>query len=181
MAAADEPLREFIAARRGPLLRSAYLLCGDVHEAEDLVQSTLVRVVLAGRRLDRIDNIEAYTRRTLMSVFISSRRRRWRGERPHDVLPDRPVAGGADTDLGLAVRAALATVSPRQRAVLVLRFWEDLSVEETARILDVTTGTVKSQSARGLATLRLALGDALPATGIRAALPEGARLCESRT
>ncbi|MGW1991820.1 SigE family RNA polymerase sigma factor [Embleya sp. NPDC001921] len=176
MAPADEPLREFIAARRGPLLRSAYLLCGDAHEAEDLVQSTLVKVVLAGRRLDRIDNIEAYTRRTLMSVFISSRRRRWRREHPHDVLPDQAAVGGPDTELGLAVRAALAAVSPRQRAVLVLRFWEDLSVDETARILGVSAGTVKSQSARGLSTLRVALGDALPATGIRAALPEEARL-----
>ncbi|NUU25436.1 MAG: SigE family RNA polymerase sigma factor, partial [Streptomycetaceae bacterium] len=156
MAGHDEALREFIAARRGPLLRSAFLLCGDVHEAEDLVQSTLVKVVLAGRRLDRIDNIEAYTRRTLMSVFISSRRRLWRREHPHATPPETPAVSDGDLDMGLAVRTALADVPPRQRAVLVLRYWEDLSVEETAHILGVSTGTVKSQSARGLATLRSA-------------------------
>lgn len=158
------------------MLRSAFLLCGDAHEAEDLVQTALVRVVLAGRRLDRIDNIEAYTRRVLMSVFISSRRRRWRREHPHEVLPDRAAVSHGDPELGLAVRTALAAVAPRQRAVLVLRFWEDLSVDETARILGVSAGTVKSQSARGLATLRAALGDALPAEGIRVAVAEEARL-----
>lgn len=167
MAGNDEALRDFIADRRGPLLRSAFLLCGDVHEAEDLVQSTLVKVVLAGRRLDRIDNIEAYTRRTLMSVFISSRRRLWRREHPHAAPPDNAAAPGGDVDMGLAVRTALARVPPRQRAVLVLRYWEDLSVEETAQILGVSTGTVKSQSARGLATLRAALGDALPTAAAR--------------
>ncbi|MGA4543216.1 SigE family RNA polymerase sigma factor [Uniformispora flossi] len=158
----DEALREFIAVRRGPLLRSAFLLCGDMHDAEDLVQTTLVKVVLAGRRLDRIDNIEAYTRRTLMSVFISSRRRMWRREHPHAAPPDTAAAAGSDPDMGLAVRVALTAVPPRQRAVLVLRYWEDLSVEETAQLLGVSPGTVKSQSARGLATLRAALGDALP-------------------
>lgn len=158
----DEALREFIAVRRGPLLRSAFLLCGDMHDAEDLVQTALVKVVLAGRRLDRIDNIEAYTRRTLMSVFISSRRRMWRREHPHAAPPDTAAAAGGDPDMGLAVRVALSAVPPRQRAVLVLRYWEDLSVEETAQLLGVSPGTVKSQSARGLATLRAALGDALP-------------------
>ncbi len=176
MAGDDDALREFIASRRGPLLRSAFLLCGDVHEAEDLVQSTLVKVVLAGRRLDRIDNIEAYTRRTLMSVFIAPRRRLWRREHPHAAPPDRTVDAPADVDMGLAVRTALAEVPPRQRAVLVLRYWEDLSVEETAQILGVSTGTVKSQSARGLATLRSALGDALPETAGRSTDAEEARL-----
>ncbi|MCF2529932.1 SigE family RNA polymerase sigma factor [Yinghuangia sp. KLBMP8922] len=176
MAGHDEALLEFIAARRGPLLRSAFLLCGDVHEAEDLVQSTLVKVVLAGRRLDRIDNIEAYTRRTLMSVFISSRRRLWRREHPHAAPPDTAAAPGSDIDMGLAVRTALTQVPPRQRAVLVLRFWEDLSVDETAQILGVSPGTVKSQSARGLATLRTALGDALPNAAAARPAPEEARL-----
>ncbi|HSA49128.1 MAG TPA: SigE family RNA polymerase sigma factor [Yinghuangia sp.] len=176
LAGDDEALREFIALRRGPLLRSAFLLCGDVHEAEDLVQSTLVKVVMAGRRLDRIDNIEAYTRRTLMSVFISSRRRLWRREHPHAAPPDHPAAVYGDIDMGLAVRTALAEVPPRQRAVLVLRYWEDLSVEETAQILGVSTGTVKSQSARGLATLRSALGDALPDAVDRSTDAEEARL-----
>ncbi|MDI2128067.1 SigE family RNA polymerase sigma factor [Yinghuangia seranimata] len=176
MAGHDDALREFIIARRGPLLRSAFLLCGDVHEAEDLVQSTLVKVVLAGRRLDRIDNIEAYTRRTLMSVFISSRRRLWRREHPHAAPPDTQAAPGGDPELGLAVRAALTRVPARQRAVLVLRYWEDLSVEETAHILGVSPGTVKSQSARGLAALRTALGDALPGAPLAATNAEEARL-----
>jgi RNA polymerase sigma-70 factor (sigma-E family) len=172
----EAALREFIAARRGPLLRSAFLLCGDAHEAEDLVQSTLVKVVLACRRLDRVDNIEAYTRKTLMSVFISSRRRLWRREHPHAAPPDTAAVAVGDPDLGLAVRKALADVPPRQRTVLVLRYWEDLSVEETAHILGISPGTVKSQSARGLATLRAALGDALPDAAVQNTCAEEARL-----
>ncbi|MCF2526480.1 SigE family RNA polymerase sigma factor [Yinghuangia soli] len=169
----DETVRAFIEARRRALLRSAYLLCGNLHEAEDLVQTTLVKVVMAGRRLERLDNVEAYTRKALMSVFIGSRRRRWHREKPHATVPDRP-APGTDPELALAVRAALSAVPPRQRAVLVLRHWEDLSVEETAHVLGVSEGTVKSQNAKGLATMRAALRAALPDAGARFADPEEA-------
>lgn len=158
----DPELREFLSHRRKELLRSAYLMCGDAHEAEDLVQSTLVKVVLAWRRQRRIDSVDAYARRVLATTFISSRRRFWNREQPHADLPER-VATGGDTDLGLAVRAALAQVAPRQRVVLVLRFFEDQSVQSTAAALGISEGTVKSQTARGLAVLRDALGDAVDA------------------
>ena len=163
MAHTDDPeLREFLSHRRKALLRSAYLMCGDAHEAEDLVQSTLVKVVLAWRRQRHIDSVDAYARRVLANTFISSRRRFWNREQPHAEPPER-AGGDGDTDLGLAVRAALAQVAPRQRVVLVLRFFEDQSVQSTAAALGISEGTVKSQTARGLAVLRTALGDAVEA------------------
>ncbi|WP_031083143.1 SigE family RNA polymerase sigma factor [Streptomyces sp. NRRL WC-3549] len=149
----DAALYAFVENRRTALFRSAYLLCGDRHEAEDLVQTTLVRVVLGGRRHGRLDNIEAYARKTLVNTFIASRRRFWRREQAYGELPDR-AGHPADTDTGLMVRAALARLTVRQRAVLVLRYWEDLSVEATAELLGMRENTVKSHTARGLAALR---------------------------
>ena len=156
----ESELAEYIAGRHSMLRRSAYLLCGDVHQADDLVQSTLVKVVLARRRLQRIDSLDAYTRRTLHSTFISSRRRLWRREYPHADLPDSAVPD-PDVDLGLAVREALQLLPSRQRAVVVLRFWEDLSVQATADVLGIGEGTVKSHTSRAMATLRAALGGAM--------------------
>ncbi|GAA3476520.1 MULTISPECIES: SigE family RNA polymerase sigma factor [Streptomyces] len=149
----EAALHAFVEGRRTALFRSAYLLCGDRHEAEDLVQSTLVKVVLGGRRHGRLDNIEAYARKTLVNTFIAARRRFWRREQAYGELPDR-AGQSPDTDTGLAVRAALARLSAKQRAVLVLRYWEDLSVEATADMLGMRENTVKSHAARGLAALR---------------------------
>jgi RNA polymerase sigma-70 factor (sigma-E family) len=156
----DPELREFLSHRRHALLRSAYLMCGDAHAAEDLVQTTLIKVILAKRGRRQIEHLDAYARRTLVNTFIASQRRLWHRERPHGELPDAP-ASGADADLGLAVRAALQRLAPRQRAVLVLRFFEDQSVQATAELLGVTEGTVKSQTARGLEVLRATLRDAV--------------------
>ncbi|WLQ36225.1 SigE family RNA polymerase sigma factor [Streptomyces castrisilvae] len=153
-------LHAFVEGRRTALFRSAFLLCGDRHEAEDLVQTTLVKVVLGARRHGRLDNIEAYARRTLVNTFIAARRRFWRREQAYGELPDR-AAQAPDTDTGLAVRAALARLTPRQRAVLVLRYWEDLSVEATAEVLGMRENTVKSHAARGLAALRAEMAEAL--------------------
>ncbi|THA70327.1 SigE family RNA polymerase sigma factor [Streptomyces sp. A0958] len=153
-------LHAFVESRRTALFRSAFLLCGDRHEAEDLVQTTLVKVVLGGRRHGRLDNIEAYARKTLVNTFIAARRRFWRREQAYGELPDR-AAQAPDTDTGLAVRAALARLTPRQRAVLVLRYWEDLSVEATAEMLGMRENTVKSHAARGLAALRAEMAEAL--------------------
>ncbi|MGW1407433.1 SigE family RNA polymerase sigma factor [Streptomyces sp. NPDC002403] len=156
----DAALHAFVEGRRTALFRSAYLLCGDRHEADDLVQATLVKVVLGGRRYGRLDNIEAYARKTLINTFIASRRRFWRREQSYGELPDR--AGRApDTDTGLAVRAALARLTDKQRAVLVLRYWEDLSVEATAGLLGMRENTVKSHTARGLAALRAEMAEEL--------------------
>lgn len=160
MPSEDTELREFLSHRRNALLRSAYLMCGDVHAAEDLVQNTLIKVVMAHRGRRRIDHIDAYARRVMVTTFIASRKRLWNREDPHGALPDAPAPGG-DADLGLAVRGALQRLAPRQRAVLVLRFFEDQSVQATAEVLGVSEGTVKSQTARGLAVLREALGGAI--------------------
>ncbi|MFD9503978.1 SigE family RNA polymerase sigma factor [Streptomyces sp. NPDC060035] len=156
----DATLYAFVEDRRTALFRSAYLLCGDRHEAEDLVQTTLVRVVLGGRRHGRLDNIEAYARKTLVNTFIASRRRFWRREQAYGELPDHAGAE-ADTDTGLMVRAALARLTARQRAVLVLRYWDDLSVEATAELLGMRKNTVKSHAARGLAALRAEMAEEL--------------------
>lgn len=159
---ADAALHAFVEGRRTALLRSAWLLCGDRDEAEDLVQSTLVKVVLGGRRLQRIDNLEGYARRTLVNTFIASRRRFWRREHAYGELPeDVQPSGSEDTDTGLVVRAALARLGPKQRAVLVLRYWEDLSVSATAELLSMRENTVKSHAVRGLAVLRAEMKVAL--------------------
>ena len=133
--------------------RSAFLLCGNRDEAEDLVQSTLLKVILAWRRLERIDSVEAYARRTLVNVFIGSRRRMWRREQPYGDVPEH-AAPAPDVDAALAVQAALARLPIKQRTVLVLRFWEDLSAEATADLLGMRPGTVRSHSSRGIAALR---------------------------
>ncbi|WP_327356067.1 SigE family RNA polymerase sigma factor [Streptomyces sp. NBC_01304] len=153
MTSDEEPLHAFIEARRGALFRSAYLLCGNRDEAEDLVQATLVKVVLGWRRLRRLDNVEAYARKTLVNTFIAGRRRFWRWEQAYGELPDRPAPAG-DPESALALRAAMAGLNPRQRAVLVLRYWEDLSVQDTAQLLGMRENTVKSHTARGLEALR---------------------------
>ncbi len=98
MAHPEEALHEFVAGRRAALFRSAFLLCGDRDEAEDLVQSTLVKVILGWRRLQRLDNVEAYARRTLVNTFIASRRRLWRREHAYGELPETGPDGGRRRD-----------------------------------------------------------------------------------
>lgn len=156
MRGADAALHAFVEGRRTALFRSAYLLCGNRDEAEDLVQTTLVKVVLGGRRYGRLDNLEAYARQTLINTFIAGRRRFWRREHAYGELPET-AAAPADNDTGLMVRAALAKLAPKQRAVLVLRYWEDLSVNDTADLLGMRVSTVKSHTARGIAAMRAAV------------------------
>lgn len=155
----EEEFREFVAARSSALLRTAYLLAGDWATAEDLLQTALTKTYLAWKRLGEIEAIEPYTRRVLVNTATSWWRRRWHGERPTEVLPERPGPDrheeALDRDLlWRHVRALPA----RQRAVLVLRFYEDLSEAQTADLLDISPGTVKSQTARALARLRERLG-----------------------
>lgn len=132
-------------------------MCGNRDEAEDLVQTTLVKVVLGWRRLQRLDNVEAYARKTLFNTFIEGRRRFWRREHAYGELPEEAVPE-SDSETGMVVRSALARLTPRQRAVLVLRYWEDQSVEATAAVLGMRENTVKSHTARGLAALRAVVG-----------------------
>ncbi|SDM49757.1 SigE family RNA polymerase sigma factor [Allokutzneria albata] len=137
---------------------TAYLLCGDWHEAEDLMQAAFLKLYLAGPRLARREGLEPYLRRIVVRTFLAERRRvRWRRERVTDAPPELPQDAVISEDK-LVLWQALGTVPPRQRAVLVLRYWNDLSVEETAAALKCSTGNVKSQASRGLAALRQILG-----------------------
>lgn len=151
----DEEFREFVAARSGVLLRTAYLLAGDWATAEDLLQTALTKTYLAWKRLGQIEAVEPYTRRVLVNTATSWWRRRWHGEKPTEVLPERP---GPDRHEEAVERDVMwqhvRALPARQRAVLVLRFYEDLSEAQTADLLDISVGTVKSQTARALATLR---------------------------
>ena len=146
---------EFVAARSGALLRTAYLLTGDHHEAEDLVQTALIKVV---PRWGRLREPEPYVRRVLVNESISRwRRRRWR-ETSVPEVHDRTITGH-DVDEQLVLRQALARLAPRQRAVVVLRYFDDLTEAQTAGVLGISLGTVKSQSRDALARLRVLVPD----------------------
>ena len=149
---------ELFASRAAPLRRTAYLLCGDWHRAEDLVQTSFARVYAAWPRVRDRQALDAYLRRTLLNVHLDESRRRWRGETPTAELPETAVAAeGTVTEDRMVLLAALAQVPARQRACLVLRYFDDCSVEDTARALSCSEGTVKSNTARGLTALRAAL------------------------
>ncbi|MFE6777235.1 SigE family RNA polymerase sigma factor [Streptomyces sp. NPDC057702] len=150
----EREFREFAEARQAQLRRNAYLLCGDWHLAQDLTQTTLMKLYAAWGRVRRDGNVDAYARTILTRTFIDQHRRgRWREETVEDV-PEVPEAEPEGPELRMVMRSALLELPPRYRAVLVLRFWEDWSVEQTAAALRVSPGTVKSQSARGLKRLR---------------------------
>ncbi|MEU2181418.1 SigE family RNA polymerase sigma factor [Streptomyces thermolilacinus] len=158
---------EFATGRSGHLFRSACLLTsGDTHLAEDLVQETLGRMyALWGRtgligRAARIDNPAAYAQTVLVRAFLSHRRRRSAGERPLGELPDSAHArtAGDDPALRVALLDALAELPPKDRAVIVLRYWEDRSIEDTARAMQVSSAAVRTRSVRALARLRERLG-----------------------
>jgi RNA polymerase sigma-70 factor (sigma-E family) len=153
----EADLHAFVQARYAHLRRTAYLLCGDWHRAEDLVQTALTRTVVAARRR-RVDSLDAYCRMVLLRVFLDDRARLFkRRERTGAELPDVP-SPAADRDITVTLLGALRALPPRQRAAVVLRYWEDRSVEDTAAVLGVTTGTVKSQCAKALESLRVHLG-----------------------
>jgi RNA polymerase sigma-70 factor (sigma-E family) len=156
----EEQFREFVAARSHALLRTAYLLAGDWGAAEDLLQVTLTKTYLAWKRLGQIEAVEPYARRVLVNTATSWWRRRWHGERPTEMLPERPISDGLDARLERdALWRHVKELPTRQRAVLVLRFYEDMSEVDTAMMLGVSVGTVKSQCARALASLRTRLGE----------------------
>jgi RNA polymerase sigma-70 factor (sigma-E family) len=156
----EREFRTFVTERSATLLRTAYLLGGDWATAEDLLQIALTKTYLAWRRLGEIEAVDAYARRVLVNTATSWWRRRWHGERPTEVLPDRPAPDRIDERIERDQLWRHVTSLPsRQRAVLVLRYYEDLSEADTAHLLHISVGTVKSQCARAIATLRRKLAE----------------------
>ncbi|MFG1705817.1 SigE family RNA polymerase sigma factor [Nonomuraea sp. M3C6] len=143
--------QDFVVARSDRLLRTAYLLTRDWGTAEDLLQESLAKAWFAW---PGIEEPEAYVRRVLVTTYTSWWRRRWRRELPSDHLPD-PGAHDAVGGEGEELWQAVGRLPAKQRAVIVLRFYEDLPVTEVARLLDCQEGTVKSQTAKALAKLRV--------------------------
>ncbi|MEU6781267.1 SigE family RNA polymerase sigma factor [Nonomuraea angiospora] len=154
----DEEYTAYVSTRLSWLRKIAYPLCHDWHRADDLVQAAITRLYVKWRQARAADDLDAYVRTMLVRVFLAEQRRSWFSRVRLTPTPSDRPAEGADRDLIMDVNRALAAVPARQRATLVLRFHCDLSVEQTAHALGCTTGTVKSQTARGLATLRSLLG-----------------------
>ncbi len=143
---------EFVTLRSSALLRTAYLLTRDHAHAEDLLQTALTKAWFAWKRID--SNPEPYVRKIIVNSYASWWRRKWHGEQPTEVLPER-AAAGPDGDAAQDLWTAMARLAPRQRAVIVLRYFEDLTEAQTAAILDCSVGTVKSQTSKAFARLRL--------------------------
>lgn len=166
-----DSFEEFVEATGTQLFRTALLLSGEHHAAEDLVQATYAKVFASWRRVRRSDNPVAYCRTILAHTYVSERRLRRSSERPGGVLDPDATRPGPETDLAERVDllGALARLDPDDRAVLVLRFYEDLSVSQTADLLRLREAAVRKRSQRALARLRLLLPDLTDAS------PEGDR------
>ncbi|MFD7773876.1 SigE family RNA polymerase sigma factor [Streptomyces sp. NPDC001939] len=155
----ESGFREFAEARTGHLFRSACLLTsGDTHFAEDLVQETLGRMYVVWGRSSRVGNPAAYAQTVLIRAFLAHQRRRSAQERPSDELPEISDITPGDASLRITLLDALRQLPPKDRAVIVLRYWEDRSVMETAEILNVSSAAVRTRSTRALARLREQLG-----------------------
>lgn len=154
----EAAFRTFVETNGATLLHAARLLTGDHHRGEDLVQAALTKVYL---KWDRVDAPLAYARRTLVTAHIDATRRRWLGERPTEVLPEVPGHDELEeSDERDELRRMLGELSPRERAVVVLRYYCDQSEQETAATLGMPLGTVKSTCSRALARLRVTAGAA---------------------
>lgn len=171
--AEHEEFRAYVAARSSSLLRTAYLITGNRHDAEDLLQTALAKVWLAWARIEDKRAVDAYVRRALVNTHTSRWRRRKLDEYPTADVPEIDVWGGRDDyaarELSDALWLALAQLPRRQRIAVVLRYYEELSEAETAAVLGVSVGTVKSTVSRALGKLRrdaaaLGLRDGEPAS-----------------
>jgi RNA polymerase sigma-70 factor (sigma-E family) len=154
---------EFASARSTALFRTAWLLTGDWHQSEDLVQETLGRMYRLWHRVARIDDPNAYAHKVLIRTYLSGRRRRSSREQPTAELPEA-AAGQSDepdTSLRLTLLAGLAQLDRVDRAVLVLRYWEDQDMHVTGQLLGMTPGAVRTRCSRALERLRRVLGDDL--------------------
>ena len=154
----DDEFAEYVAARMLALHRLAVLLCQDGHRADDLVQAAVTKLYMHWAKAKAASDIDAYARTIVVREFLSERRTGWaRRVTLSGQVPDRPSAGH-DSDAAIDMQAALAALPPRQHATLVLRFYCDLNVEQAALALGCSAGTVKSQTAKALASLRRSLG-----------------------
>ncbi|MET8471939.1 SigE family RNA polymerase sigma factor [Streptomyces sp. NPDC006422] len=153
-----EEIEEFMRTVSPGLFRAALLVCGDHHLAEDLVQTTLGKVFVSWRRVRKADRPAAYVRAMLMRTYLSYVRLHRTYEKPVEEVPEQ-MSGPHDPALRLTLVDALAQLPPRDRAVVVLRYWEDLSVAQTAAELGMSQGNVRIRSMRALKVLRAALAD----------------------
>lgn len=153
----DTEFTEYIRARSPWLCRIAYLLCGDVHRADDLAQTAAAKLYQHWHRVSGAENADAYARRVLVNVFLTERQSGWARFTLLSRGPFEREAREPDLDVALDLRAALERLPPRQRATVILRYYCDLSVEQTAEAMGCSVGNVKSQTSRGLATLRTLL------------------------
>ena len=164
MRAADESgYREFVVARMSALRRTAYLLCRDWHAADDLVAMALDKLYRRWPRRAEIDDLDAYVRAILTRAWVDETRRPWRREHADGnvTATTEPATGGPEDGVTdrITLGAYLDSLDRRHRAVLVLRFYCDMSVRETAEVLGLSIGTVKSQTSRGLEALRALTAD----------------------
>jgi len=159
-AARDEEFAAFVAAATPRLRRAAYLMCRDWHLAQDLTQLTLAKMYASWPRIWRTANLEAYSRRVLLNAVFDLRKRRSHSEVVVAEPPDRPgQSGQSAADLHVTLMRALATLPVRDQAIVVLRHWEDHSVDTVAEILGISASMVKTQSMRALGRLRELLGE----------------------
>ena len=157
----DSEYVEYVTARLPALRRLAYLLCGDEHRADDLVQQTITNLYVHWQRARNVEHLDAYVRTMLVRTFIDEKRLAWARVRLFGSAPerDRPLPTGPSVEDRQVLRAALARLPRRQQAVLVLRFLCDLPVADAAAALGCSEGTIKSQTSHGLAGLRKILGE----------------------
>lgn len=153
--ARDAEFTAYLHARQPSLLRTAYLLTGNRHQAEDVLQTSLAKLYLAWDKVRDRDSVDAYVRRIMVNENNSLWRRGWRKrEFATEVLPDAPVTDAYDDGLGAALWSVVQSLPPKARAVVVLRYYEQMTEAETADLLGISVGTVKSQCSRAIATLR---------------------------
>ncbi|MEU8006352.1 SigE family RNA polymerase sigma factor [Catellatospora sp. NPDC049111] len=159
----DGDFAEYVSARLVRLHRTAFFLCGDTHTADDVVQATLLSLYGRWRQARSVDNLDGYVYRIMTRRFLDLKRSRWSRVFLRDTVPERPYTPDDGYEERSSVIAALQQLPRGQRAILVLRYFSDLSVEATAQALGCSTGNVKSQSSRGLATLRTIMAAPEPA------------------
>jgi RNA polymerase sigma-70 factor (sigma-E family) len=154
----DDEFTDYVTERMWWLRRLAYLLCQDWQQADDLVQAAITRLYTHWRRAAAVEHTDAYVRTILVREYLSERRSGWARRVSLTAEPPDSASLPGDREGALDLRAALAGLPPRQRATLVLRFYCDLTVDQAAELLGCSTGTVKSQTAKGIGALRRALG-----------------------